>query len=169
MSTMHISHQQEAFSRAYVRAVAAAAGFRVQAGADPDDDSVDLTLSARGAGGTLRSPKLDVQLKCQLGLPEGASTWTYDLKMKNYDELRPTDLMVPRVLVIVAVPESVADWVEQDEQRLLLRHCGWWLSLRGLPAVDNTATRRLHVPRSQRFDVAGLQGIMDRVGQGGTP
>ncbi|MCB9762212.1 MAG: DUF4365 domain-containing protein [Alphaproteobacteria bacterium] len=166
---MHLTHQQEAFSRAYVRAVAAAASFRVQPGAAPDDDSVDLTIAARGPMGTVRSPKLDVQLKCRLGFPEGSPTWPCDLEMKNYDDLRPTDVQVPRVLVVVAVPEDVTRWVEQDEQRLLMRHCGWWVSLRGLPTIDNTATRRVQMPRNQIFDVAGLQGIMDRVGQGGTP
>lgn len=67
MIPLHLSHQQEAFSRAYVRAVAAAAGFRVQDGPEPDDDSIDITISARGPGSTLRSPKVDLQLKCRLG------------------------------------------------------------------------------------------------------
>lgn len=169
MTTMHISHRQEAFSRAYVRAVAAAAGFRVQAGADPDDDSIDVTLAARGPGGTVRSPKLDVQLKCQLGRPDAEPTWPYDLKVKNYNDLRHSDFQVPRILVVVAVPDDPAQWVEQDEERLLMRHCGWWVSLRGEPATTNTTTVRVQIPRVQCFDVAGLTALMDRLGQGGTP
>ncbi|MBX3250000.1 MAG: DUF4365 domain-containing protein [Myxococcales bacterium] len=104
--SMHVSHRQEAFSRAYVRAVAAAVGFRVQDGTDPDDDSVDLTLAARGPAGTLRSPKLDMQLKCQLGRPAREPSWAYDLKVKNFEELRHVDYQVPRILVVVAVPED---------------------------------------------------------------
>lgn len=121
MTTMHITHRQEAFSLAYVRAVAATAGFRVQDGTQPDDDSVDLTIAARGPGGTVRSPKVDLQLKCQLGLPADEPTWPYDL------------------------------------------------SLRGMAASANTTTVRVQVPRAQRFDVAGLTAIMDRLGQGGVP
>jgi hypothetical protein len=127
---MHISHRQEAFSIAYVRAVAAVAGYRVQDGPAPDDDSVDLTLSDRGPGGTIRSPKLDIQLKSCLGAPVESPEWSYDLKARNYDDLRHTDLQVPRILVVVAVPESIDDWLHHEADRhLLVRHCGWWVSL----------------------------------------
>lgn len=169
MTAMHISHQQEALSRAYVRAVAAAAGFGVPDGPQPDDDSVDFTISARGPGGAVRSPKLDLQLKCQLGRPTDAPDWAYDLKAKNYEDLRHADLLVPRVLVVVAVPAEVKDWIEQDEERLLMRHCAWWLSLRGRTASTNTSTVRVELPRAQRFDVASLTAIMDRLRQGGLP
>lgn len=166
---MHITHQQEAISRAYVRAVAAGAGLRVQEGAQPDDDSVDLTLSARGPGGTVRSPKLDLQLKCQLGRPTNAPHWPYDLGVKNYEELRPSDFPVPRILVVVVVPDDPSHWIEQSDERLLMRYCGFWLSLRGLPETANTSAVRVQIPRAQRFDVAGLTAIMDRISQGGVP
>lgn len=169
MTTMHVSHRQEAFSLAYVRAVAATAGFRVQDGTQPDDDSVDLTIADRGPGGTVRSPKLDLQVKCQLGRPAGEPWWPYDLKAKNYEDFRHTDHQVPRILVVVAVPEEVTTWLDQDDERMLMRHCGWWVSLRGLPASTNRTTVRVQVPRAQRFDVAGLTAIMDRIGQGGVP
>lgn len=166
---MHISHRQEAFSMAYLRAVAAAAGYRVQEGPLPDDDSVDLTLSARGPGGTVRSPSLDVQVKCQLGPPDGGEEWAYDLKAKNYEDLRHEDFMVPRVLVVVVVPNELSEWLLQDEAQLRMQHCGWWVSLRGFPRSDNESTVRVKIPRSQRFDVAGLTGLMHRIGDGGPP
>jgi hypothetical protein len=169
MNTMHITQRQEKFSAAYVRAIAATAGFRVLDGAQPDDDSVDLTLTARGPGGTVRSPKLDLQLKCKLGRPADEPTWPYDLKLKNYEDLRHTDFQVPRILVVVAVPDDVNTWLEQDDDRLLMRHCGWWVSLRGMAASTNTTTVRVQVPRAQRFDVAGLTAIMERLEQGGMP
>lgn len=169
MTTMHITHRQEAYSLAFVRAVAAAAGFRVQDGTRPDDDSVDLTIAARGPGGTVRSPKLDIQLKCQLGCPANEPTWPYDLKAKNYEDLRHTELQVPRILVVVAVPNDVASWIEQDEERLLMRQSGWWVSLRGHGASANANTVRVQVPRHQLFTVAELTAIMDRLVQGGTP
>ncbi|MEZ4327216.1 MAG: DUF4365 domain-containing protein [Polyangiales bacterium] len=171
MSTtpMPINFRQEAFSVAYVRAVAAAAGFRVQDGTQPDDDSVDLTLAARGPGGTVRSPKLDLQLKCQLGRPTDEPTWGYDLKVKNYEDLRHTDYQVPRILVVLAVPPDDTTWVEQNEERLLMRHCAWWVSLRGQTATTNATKVRVHIPRVQTFDVPGLAAIMTRLAQGGLP
>lgn len=62
---MYITHQQEEFSRAYLYAVAAAAGLKFQNAAMPDDDSVDVTVSTRGPRGITRSPRLDIQCKCQ--------------------------------------------------------------------------------------------------------
>lgn len=119
--------------------------------------------------GALRSPKLDVQLKCQLGLPKARPNWPYDLKSKNYEDLRYTNYMVPRILIVIAVPPKVCEWVKQDEEQLLMRHCGWWLSLRGMRASTNKKTVRVQIPRSQRFDVSSLKQIMERVRQGGLP
>lgn len=165
---MYISQRQEAFSVAYAAAVAAAAGFRTSI-PTPDDDSVDMIISARGPRGTIRSPRLELQIKCQLGLPEEGTSWAYDLKIKNYDDLRHTDYLVPRALVIVTVPEEVARWTEPSEEHLRLRHCAWWVSLRGLAASTNTSTVRVQVPRHQYFDVDGLSALMQRISDGGAP
>lgn len=169
MTVMHLSYRQEAFSVAYVRAVAAVAGFRVQEGAQPDDDSVDLTLAARGPYGALRSPKLDVQLKCTLRCPTGDLEFAYDLKAKNYEDLRQTNFQVPRILVVVAVPEDVSEWVAQDDEQLTMRHCGWWISLRGMAASANSEKVRIKIPFGQRFDVSQLEAMMARIGDGGVP
>lgn len=101
--------------------------------------------------------------------PDGEPTWPYDLKVKNYEELRHLDFQVPRILVVVAVPEDVSRWVEQDDERMLLRHCGWWVSLRGRPASSNDHTVRVGIPRDQRFDVAGLRTLMNRIAEGDMP
>lgn len=169
MAPMHLSSQQEAFSLAYVRAVAATAGYRVQGGPQPDDDSVDMTISSRGAGGTIASPKVDIQLKCQLGPPAVGNTFTYDLNVKNHEDLRHEHLQVPRILVVVVVPRQVANWLDQDDERLLMRHCGWWVSLRGEQPSENRSSVRVTIPRSQRFDVTGLDDMMGRLAQGELP
>ena len=59
-SRLDLSAQKEQFSHAYVRAVAAVAGFAV-AKPEVDDDSVDLSIKSK-----LHSvrPQVDVQLKC---------------------------------------------------------------------------------------------------------
>lgn len=85
--------------------------------------------------------------------------------------------------VLVAIVEQAAiHWLQElgwihidgltltpDEDQLLMRHCAWWLSLGGLDASTNAATVRVQIPRAQRFDVAALTGIMERLGQGGVP
>ncbi|MBX3249999.1 MAG: DUF4365 domain-containing protein [Myxococcales bacterium] len=59
--------------------------------------------------------------------------------------------------------------MEQDDERMLVRHCAWWLSLRGRPASSNQSTVRVTIPYDQRFDVEGLRLMMARVAEGGLP
>jgi Domain of unknown function (DUF4365) len=165
---MDVAQKKQEFSKAYVKAVAAACGYATQ---EPsvDDDSVDLGLAARGGGGTVRSPRLDLQLKCTAKDLVGENTVDFPLPIKNYDELRAVNFMVPRILVVVVIPNEVALWVEHSEQELLLRHCGYWFSLRGLPPTQNEYTVTINLPRTQVFDLAAVTDIMRRIGNGELP
>lgn len=165
---MDLNAQKEQFSRAYVQAVAAVAGY---AWSQPsvDNDSVDQTLSARGGGGTIKSPKLDLQLKCHARSAPAEMEFTYPLKIKNYDDQRDDSVMVPRILVVVLVPDQLADWINHTESQLALRRCGYWTSLRGLPATQNANTVSVTVHRSQQFHCDGVLQLMQRIAAGGLP
>jgi hypothetical protein len=161
---MHINNRKEQFSIAYVRAIASVAGFAVYQ-PEVDDDSVDLGLAARGAMGTVRSPRLDMQIKCTSREILGADSLAFPLSIKNYDDLRHQDLMVPRVLIVVLVPDNIDDWVAHSEEQLLLRHCAYWMSLRGMQETNNELNVTVHLPRNNQFNVIALRDIMDRVGR----
>lgn len=161
---MYLNFQQEAFSRAYLHAVVAAAGFKYQDGPLPDDDGVDVTISAKGAMGTVRSPKLDVQVKCQLG-PALGDPIKYKLRARDYELLRHQDYGTVRILAVVFVPENVSEWTDHSEERLLLSRCGYWASLRGHPEVANTATVTVSLPRKNVLSVAGLEELMAKIGR----
>ncbi len=162
------SAQQEQFSRAYVHAVVTVAGFSVVPPASPDDDSVDLAIAARGTMGLVRSPRVDVQVK-SVRLPVEGDPWMYPLKVKNYEELRHTDYLVPRILVVVSLPGDLGEWLRQTEVELALRHCGYWTSLRGMPATSNEHKVSISIPRERVFSVEALRAMFHRVGQGGQP
>lgn len=165
---MDLSAQKEQFSRAYVQAVAAVTGFAWSV-PSVDDDSIDMTLSDRGGRGTLRSPKLDLQLKCHASLAPTEPTFSFPIKIKNYDDLRDESVMVPRILVVVLVPERVEEWMSHSEESLALRRCGYWVSLHGLPPTTNTSTVSIEIPRVQCFDPENLAQIMDRIRSGDLP
>lgn len=40
----------------------------------------------------------------------------YPLKRKNYDELRLTGIHVPRLLVVIQIPESEEEWLRHTEE-----------------------------------------------------
>jgi len=166
---MTLNDQKEQFSFAYARAVAATARIAVVE-STVDDDSVDLTFQQRAGGGIVRSPRLEAQLKCTEIANLQEDHVSFRLELKNYDELRTTDLLVPRVLIVVLVPDELANWLEHSEDELAMRRCGYWLSLRGLPASDLAGDKiTVRLPRINQFNVAGLQGIMQRIGNGGFP
>jgi hypothetical protein len=164
---MDLNHQQEQFSRAYVRAVATIAGVCLYE-PEVDHDSIDLGFAARGGGGTLRSPRLEAQLKCTLSDVRRDEQVRYPLKLKNYDDLR-LRCHVPRILIVVVVPRDVGDWFAQDEEAMVLRRCGYWRSLLGEPAVENEAKITVALPRRNVFSPAALQGMMARVSEGLLP
>lgn len=166
---MDLNMQKEQFSRAYIKAVAACAGFAC-ATPSVDDDSVDMSLYQRGGGGTIKSPRLDVQIKCKAAnVPVDKEDFQFSVKLKNYNELRIENVMVPRILAVVLVPDNLADWLVHSERELAMRHCGYWVSLRGLPQSENTNGETVTIPRNQQFTVQSLRDIMDRIGQGDMP
>jgi hypothetical protein len=161
---MHLNQRKEQFSIAYVRAVAAVAGFSVHK-PEVDDDSVDLALAASGDVGTLRSPRLDMQIKCTSREILGAESVVFALPIKNYDDLRPTEVMVPRILIVVLVPNEIEEWLTHSEEQLEMKHCGYWMSLRGRDASNNVETVTVHLPRHNIFTAQALQEIMARIGR----
>lgn len=165
---MDLNQRKEQFSNAYVRAVASVAGFTL-AKPEVDDDSIDLMVAQRGGSGTVRSPRLDLQLKCTGQDIISDGNLHFPLKLKNYEDLRVDNILVPRILVVLCVPDDLTDWIEHSEQQMLIRHCAYWVSLRSEPATTNTTNVTVQIPRLNLFHPASLTAIMDRVGSGGLP
>lgn len=191
---MDTAQQQMLFSKAYVAAVAAVAGYRTYE-PQPDDDSIDLGIAARGPFGTKRSPRVELQLKSLLvddeespapvkllrprftatkldtstseDTPEDA--WSYPLKAKNYEDLRHEDYQVPRILVVVRLPKQLDQWLKHTEGELALRRCGYWVSLRGKKESDNATKVTVKLPKTQIFSVEQLAAMMDRIGRSEWP
>lgn len=160
--------RMEQFSRAYVTAVAAGAACSILR-PEVDDDSIDLVLMRKTTGGQVRSPRLDVQLKATAADCVGAEAVRFQLGIKNYNELQPTNFLIPRILIVVVMPPDIADWVDHDELRLVLRKCGYWISLRDYPATDNRSSITLAIPRGQVFSVQSLDDMFCRLAAGGMP
>jgi hypothetical protein len=159
------------FSQAYVRAIAHAAGYFVlEANRNMDSDGVDLTVFARtSVGNTIRSPRLDIQLKAT-AVQVTEDPIPFDVEAKNHVELCATDFQIPRILVVVYLPnDTPTSWVKATEEELVLRKCGYWISLMGQTPTSNSTTHRVRIPRSNCFHVAQLQDIMSRISSGGTP
>lgn len=166
---MHITQQQEQFSNAYLLAVATIAGLKL-AKPDVDDDSIDFNVSGKGFTGIYSRPQLDVQLKCLMHHePIGEDGLKYPIKIKNYNDLRATDVLVPRLLIVVVVPVQITDWLAQSDQEAQMKYCGYWQSIREMPDTQNKTTVSIQIPRCNRLDAESLTQLMQRVASGETP
>ncbi|HEU4428784.1 MAG TPA: DUF4365 domain-containing protein [Myxococcota bacterium] len=102
--------QMEEFGEAYVRAVASVAGVTVDR-PRVDNDSVDLRFSKRLSSGPIHAVSLEAQLKTTAADILRAGHLAFPLEMKNYDDLRPANVMVPRILIVVLVPPDTIEWL----------------------------------------------------------
>jgi len=158
---------KEQLSVAYVQAVAARAGFSVER-VLVDRDSVDLKVCGRGwmgGGATLSSPELGIQLKATsrpVDLAGGTERFSFALSRKNYNDLVRATL-VPRILVVVVMPESEAEWLTLTPEALTLRRCAYWKSLRGAAPTENGTGQAVHLSRARSFTHESLRELLGKV------
>lgn len=129
-SYAYISHRQDAFSGAYIRALCAVTGCGIERVA-LDNDKIDYIISSRVRGRVRTKPKVDIQAKCKMGSPASDDPIPYVIDLSTYDNLRDPLVSNPRILVVVLVPTDVDGWIAQSEAELVLKHCAYWLSLKG--------------------------------------
>lgn len=154
---MTSNDREEALSRAYVAAVAAGAGY-VTAEQNFDRDGVDVQVRA---GGDMR-PSLDIQLKATINLGEALEgAYRYTLKRRNYDQLRG-QTMVPRILVVLALPAAESQWLSVTPEQLVMRRCAFWASLAGFPETRNNESVTISIQKDNRFDVESLRALMEQ-------
>lgn len=146
-----LEHQKEWFSRAFLTAVAASAGF-----------PVEITLNDLfGVDATVRDGvvAVDWQLKGTASPDFTHTELRFDLDVRTYNLLRVTR-NTPAYLGVVVVPEDVEGWVHQSPRRLLLRHCGYWVRLTGMPPTTNTTKIRIHIPLDNILCAGDIPEIM---------
>jgi hypothetical protein len=52
-------------------------------------------------------------------------------------------------------------------EQLVLRRCGYWVSLAGQPQSENETSVTVPVPRANVLTVNALQGLMQQINEGG--
>jgi hypothetical protein len=160
--------QKEMFSYAYVKAVASVAGYSVEEKSRPMDNAgIDLTVEMPGEIGEMLFPKFDAQVKCT-SLPKiiHEKSINFPLPLKNYKTLINTKVYVPQLLIVVLVPKKVSDWIDISEESLIMRRCGYWVSLKGKPPTENTTNITVEIPRQNVLSPENLKYIMETISNG---
>jgi Domain of unknown function (DUF4365) len=159
---------QEDLSLAYLRAVVARVGMTYDL--PTRDFGIDGTISriARKHGRLVPSGvRLDVQLKSSINASVENDHVTYELEIRAYEVLRDDTAESPRILVLLVLPKDEREWIEQDEEGLIMRKCAYWISLRRHPETANNRSITIRIPRRNLFGTENLRDIMDTINQGG--
>lgn len=144
-------------SHAFLATLAARDGYSMQRGPDPDMDSIDATIRS----GTPHREVIDVQLKATATPDEKEDGLHFRLKQKNYNDL-VSPRAVPLLLIVLELPPIESEWVDCTPERLIIKKCGWWVSLTGQDPMD-AGSRTIVRPSSQRIGSSGLAPLFAQV------
>jgi hypothetical protein len=159
-------HRQEALSRAYIQAVVGKVGMSCSfANFDYGIDLIINDITELNGNFFESGFRLDVQAKSSVNAKVEKDFVTYALEVKAYETLR-VNTRIPRILVLLVLPTQEPEWMDQDEERLILRKCAYWISLKGRNLVANRTRVTIRIPRGNLFSVQGLQTIMETVKKG---
>jgi Domain of unknown function (DUF4365) len=161
-------HRQEDLCIAYVQAVVSGAGMildlvRRDYGID---GWISRIVNKNGRLVPSSGLPLRVQLKSSAHASFDNDHLKYALNERNYDILSDKKATLPSVLVLLLLPTHEEEWIEQDDERLILRKCAFWQSLRGLPETKNDSRVTISIPRKNLWNAENLLGIMNRIEQG---
>jgi len=161
------NEQKQQLSMAYIHAVAARAGFACEY-PRIDNDSVDLGICAQGRvhdRAVVRSPRIEVQVKATADDKLANGHLAFPLPIKNYNDLRKKT-MVPRLLVVLQLPDNPDEWLNVTEEQMISRRCAYYRSLLDEPSTENRETITVHLPRENVLTVSAITGLMERISRG---
>ncbi|MEV0028233.1 DUF4365 domain-containing protein [Nocardia sp. NPDC050793] len=163
-----ISARQEQFSLAFVRMVVAAAGCSIKSH-ETDYDGVDITIVASREYERFYCPEFELQLKCTTQHSQLKSDHlAWPLKRDRFLKLVSPKRFVPALLGVLLIPEDPGQLIDLSEEGLTSSSRMYWEYATKLGEIgDGKSSATVHLPRSNLFDVVGLQHIMQRIGEGG--
>lgn len=164
------NHMMESLSRAYLQAVAAMAGLnvRLEQNTHTFDYGVDGTFyPIKRLGRTLVNSgfPLDFQLKATTNWRYYADDVIYGMKVEAYNKIvdrNNENRAVPQILILFCLPANSLEWLNHDEDRLMLRKCCYWKRLTGVLS-PNMAQIAVRIPRSQQLTINSLLQLLENV------
>jgi hypothetical protein len=148
---------KERLSVGLVTLIAARAGCEVSE-FKVDRTSRDLTISPI-AGAPV---SIDAQLKSTVNLVHTNNLVKFDLDVKNYNDLRETEVGTARILIVVDLHAASERWVRCSGRHMVFDRCAYWASLYGAPPTTNTTKIRIEIPKEQVLTPAELESIIER-------
>lgn len=147
---------KERLAHAILELVAARAGCEIL---QPNTDYTSIDAIIKQISGK-PGYQIDVQLKDGAAMRGDATHIKFNLKKKNYDDLRETNLIIPRMLVVAELSDTCADWVKCSEQSVRFSKSVYWIDLYGKPVSSNTSSVTVDIPRKNVLSANILAALM---------
>ena len=165
----YITHKQEAFSEAHLRAICAAAGCSFTR-MEMDNDKVDYIVKSRVQGTVRTKPQIDMQSKCMMTTPATGVAISYSIDSETYNNLRDPLVSSPRILVLVLIPpgntdDDTSNWIDQTHKQSIINYCAYWVSLKNEVPIT-TASKTISIPISNVLTPAALRTMMVNASNG---
>lgn len=159
--------KMEDMSIAYVRALCAFNGYSVES-VTHDNDGYDLSIICKGypAEDCKRmSPRVLVQLKSSYARINqiNENTISYQLEVKNYNDLINNDRCEPIILIVLHMFEDEFQWIEQTKDFLKITKCAYWKSLKGRALTNNKESIAIQLSDDDLLTADSLRKIMIKV------
>lgn len=163
------NHTKEMISSAYVQAICGYAGmnlmkFNNDYGMDGCFAYVKKVGNRRIEDGT----RLDFQLKSSINVDIEEEYIKYNLEVKNYNDLVDEEVGTPRILIVYKMPQDKYEWIKVNTEKVTLKNCAWWCSLKGKKVSDNNQKKTIYIPKNQIFDEKALITLMNKIRKGET-
>lgn len=156
-------NHQGKFGADYVRVLASSAGL-IWAEDDVDLDGVDLCIKMPGRTPRGFSPRIDVQVKTVSTVTPRRGVIDFrGLDEGQFTKLAGGGFLVPRYLFVVHVPPRADLYADLNTSGLLLRHIGYYASLRDrlpITAPDRRRRTRVEVPLANVLTANSLRALV---------
>ena len=165
------------YSVAYVRALGVKAGYAVyQSNLNALND---LVLADVRRPGTDAAPRLEVTVRHAFVKGFDGKPIPYPLDDTTFEKLRFVSLHILRILIVVALPPSITEWLLRwrdgdldGTPNTALPHSmpnAYWMSLRGEPERTPSSGDLVTISSSKILTCRTLRVLMDRTAEGRYP
>jgi hypothetical protein len=156
------SHTKETLSAAYVSAIVARAGqsLNITYQSDYGVDGIVHEI-ARDADSGSYDPTghlFQFQLKATVNCELRNDTVIYRMEPKAYNKCVKWNAPLPIILIVFHLPNDETEWSNLTENRLQLKHCGYWRFMNVHEQVRSKKVVR--IPRRHIFDENAVIDIL---------
>ncbi len=147
---------KERMAHAVLEIIAARAGCEVL---QPSTDYTSIDACVKPMSGT-PGFQIDVQIKGSSSLSGTKTEIKFPLPKKNFDDLRTTDLILPRMLIVTELADSCENWLKCTNKSIRFNKSIFWVDLYGRPASSNSTNVTISIPRTNVLTADKLANLM---------